>query len=230
MNGSVSRAAASAMEVPPGASAPARFGMAIRALLVLKDKNDDPHWARLLHLALDEDTYRRLASQMRRSVEGSKLLDQQRTIPEGVTLDSLAALPEGTLGHRWAHYYREQGIHPFTFDFSIEDDAHFLAKRYRETHDIHHLITGYGIDPLGEIELQAFYWGNLRFRHAAVIVLAWLLGAQFKYVSWRSIPASFRRIRQAYRRGKASRMILAVPFDTMWERPVSEIAAEVLGE
>lgn len=226
----VSRTTASVPTVPPGASVLERVGLAVRALFVLKDKNDDPHWARLLHLAMDEDTYRRLASKMRASEDGSRLLDERRTIPGACTLNSLAALPEGTLGHRWAHYYREQGIQPFTFDFAVEDDAHFLAKRYRETHDIHHLITGYGIDPLGEVELQAFYWGNLGFRHAAMIVGVWVMGAQFKRMSLRQIPESLRRLRHAYRRGRASRMILEVPFDRMWERSVSEIAAEILAE
>lgn len=226
----MSRTAPSPTMLSPDASTLERFRVAVRALFVLKDENDDPHWARLLHLAMDEDTYGRLASTMRGSADGRTLLDERRTIPEGVTLDSLAALPDGTLGQRWVTYYRDQGIQPFTFDFAVEDDAHFLAKRYRETHDIHHLITGYGIDPLGEVELQAFYWGNLGFRHAALIVFAWVLGAQFKYLPLRRVPESLRRIRRAYRRGKASRMILAVPFDRMWGRPVVEIAAETLAE
>lgn len=213
-------------DLSPHASLVTRIRVGIEALVVLKDEMANPHYARLLHLAFDRETYVRLAAAMRETPEGRRILEERRTIPGDVALDELAALPEGTLGHEYARYFREHGIEPFTFEFPLADDADFLNKRYRETHDIHHMITGYGIDDLGEVELQAFYFGNLRFRHAALIATTWI-PVQIGRGAFRDLPESFRRIRAAYRRGQRSRMLLGVRFDELWERPVSELAREL---
>lgn len=219
-------ATAPGLELHDDASLLERARVALKSLWILKDENEDPFYARLLHLSMDRSTYERLAVRLRETDEGRRLLDERRTVPGDLGLDELEKLPEGTLGHAWARYYRDQGIHPFSFDFEVADDADYLTKRYRETHDIHHVVTGYGIDPLGEIELQAFYYGNLGFRHAALIVSTWTF-AQFGYIGLTQVPDSFRRLLRAYRRGKAAPPILGVHFDEMWERRVSAITAEV---
>jgi ubiquinone biosynthesis protein COQ4 len=212
-------------DLRPDASVFTRLRVGIEALAVLKDDMANPVYARRLHLAFDRETYVRLAEKMRKTAEGRRILDERRTLP-GIDLDALAALPEGTLGHEYARYFRSRGIEPFTFEFRLADDADFLNKRYRETHDIHHMITGYGNDDLGEVELQAFYVGNLHLLHAALIAVTWIpvqiaRGAVFE------IPGSVRRLRAAYRRGKRSRMLLGVSFDELWDRPVSELAREL---
>jgi len=215
-------------DLPADASLLTRIRTGLHALWVLKDENADPYYARLLHLSFDGDTYARLAEAMRRTPEGRALLDARRTIPgDRVDLDRLARLPEGTLGHRFARHFAENSIEPFTFEFPLRDDADFLNKRYRETHDIHHLVTGYEIDALGEIELQAFYFGNLGFRHAALIMVV-SLPYGFKSGGLRGIGRYVQRMRAAYRRGKSSRPILSVPFDELWSCPVDQIEARFL--
>ena len=211
-------------DLPPDASWFARIRTGLHALWVLKDENADPYYARIFHLSFDRDTYAQLADRLRRTGEGRRLLDERRTIPgANVDLDTLASLPEGTLGHRYARHFAENSIEPFTFEFPLRDDADFLNKRYRETHDIHHLITGYGIDPIGEIELQAYYAGNLGFRHAALIMVV-SLPVGFKHGGLAGVRDYVRRMRAAYRRGKSSRPVLEVPFDELWALPVAEIA------
>lgn len=209
-------------ELSPDASLLTRARMAARALRVLKHDMANPFYARLLHMSLDRETYLRLARTMHRSPEGRRILEERRTIPQ-LGLQELARLPEGTLGRAYADYFQKNGIEPFTFEFRLQDEADFLNKRYRETHDIHHIVTGYGTDDLGEVELQAFYFGNMGFKHAALICFTWipvLIGRG----QLRQVPSSLRRLRAAYRRGKSSRMLLEVPFDELWGEPVANIA------
>ena len=200
--------------------------MGVRSLIVLKDNMADPEWARLLHLSFDRETYERLAARMRLDADGRELLDERRTIAEDTSLDELAQLPPETLGHAYAAYYREHAIEPFSFEFGLEGDADFLNKRYRETHDIHHIVTGYGIDDLGEVELQAFYVGNLGLRHAALIALVYPPVHLVRHGP-RGLGAVVGRLRAAYRRGKDSRMLLGVPFDERWDEPVAALTAEL---
>lgn len=200
--------------------------MGLQSLLVLKDDMANPYYARLLHLSFDGDTYARLAERMRQTEDGRRLLDERATIPGESDLDELARLPEGTLGRTYAEYFRTHEIEPFTFEFPLADDADFLNKRYRETHDIHHMVTGYGIDDLGEVELQAFYFGNLGFRHAALIAAVYV-PVHLARSGPRGLRAALRRLRAAYRRGKASRPLLEVRFDELWDQPVTAIAARI---
>lgn len=219
----------STLILPPNPSILTRIRVGVASLAILKDDMANPYYARLLHLSFDGDTYARIAQQMRTEPDGDRLLSERKTIPgDGVEIASMAALPSGTLGQRFAQYYVDNEIEPFTFAFPLADDADFLNKRYRETHDIHHIVTGYGIDDLGEVELQAFYWGNLGFRHAAFISLVYIPRHLFTE-GFRGLGEAIRRLRAAYRRGRAARMILGVPFDELWDRPVEEVSVLVCG-
>jgi ubiquinone biosynthesis protein COQ4 len=209
----------------PNASMLTRIRVALNALRILKDDPANPDYARTLHISLDDSTYARLGRQLRESPDFRRLLDERPTVPGDVDLETLARLPAGTLGHEFAHYFRANGIQPFTYEYPVETDGDYLYKHYRETHDIHHLITRYGIDPTGELELQAFYFGNLGLRHAALIALL-----SFPYVltqrglDFRALRDHFRRLRAAYRRGKRSRNLLSVDYGELWTTPVSELS------
>lgn len=206
-----------------------RFRLGMKALMVLKDEPGNPDYARLLHLSMDEATYTRLSASLRSSEDGQRLLDEGRTVPgEGVSLDTLAELPEGTLGHAFAGYFQKNNISPFVYEYPLEKEGHFLLKRYRETHDIHHIVTGYAIDEIGECELQAFYYGNLGLRHAGFIAFA-SFPALFTYPpnGLRDVVPFARRIWAAYKRGQRCPMILGVPFDEMWALPISEIQQRI---
>ena len=180
----------------------------------------------LLHTSLDDVTYERLAEDLRRDdPEGRRLLDERKTID--VDLDALARLPRGTLGREFVRFLRDNGLEPFSYTHPVSTDGQFLYKRYRETHDLHHVVTGYGADPLGEIELQAFYCGNLGLRHAGLIGLLSLVTPPTRGDELGAKPSVLQRLRAAYHRGKASRPLLAVHFDELWDRSVAELAGQI---
>jgi ubiquinone biosynthesis protein COQ4 len=202
-----------------------RIRIALNALRILKDDAANPYYAWALHISLDDSTYARLGRELRERPDCRQLLDERPTTPGDVDLETLARLPEGTLGHAFAHYFRANGIQPFTYEYPVESDGDYLYKHYRETHDIHHIITRYGIDPTGELELQAFYFGNLGLRHAALIaVLSFPYVLTQRGLNLRALREHFRRLRAAYRRGKHSRNLLSVNYRELWTTPVSELA------
>lgn len=217
------------LPLPPGTSFFTRWRLGIQALIVLKDENASPEWARQLHLSLDDRTYAQIAERLRETPEGRRLLEERPTVPGALGFDALARLPEGTLGRTFADTYKVNDIQPFTYEYPVGSDGEYLYKRYRETHDIHHLITGYGIDSLGEVEIQAFYLGNLGLRHAGLISVVSYPGAllRTKGLGEISLIEHFRRLRAAYYRGKRSPNVLALDFESFWERPISELAAQL---
>lgn len=211
--------------LPEGASLFVRLPLAKRCLDALKDDPGHTHYGPLLNACLDTETYGALARAWRQTPEGARLLDERPTL-QGRELDlaALAALPDGTLGRAFVDYFRRNGIEPFVTAFPIRSDVDYLSKRYRETHDLFHVVTGYGTDELGEMELQAFVRGNLGLQQTLMIVA---------YGGWRrlrlegvvSLGDYLGRLRAAWWRGRRSRELLSVPWETLWARPLAEVSA-----
>jgi ubiquinone biosynthesis protein COQ4 len=200
-----------------------RLFISLKALAVLKDEAANPGLAWLLHVAMDQQRYEQLGRELRAAGTNETMFAERRTVPAPeLTLEVLATYPEGTLGKVFSGYFQKNNIFPFTYEYPVQSDADFLYKRYRETHDLHHMLTGYGIDDFGEIEIQAFYIGNLGLRHARLIVL---LGIPYLMVQQRSVTKVLRRLLAAYRRGKASRNVLTLPYEELWSVPVAELTA-----
>lgn len=204
-------------ELPRDASQLQRFWLALKALSRLGNDAAHPGLAWLLHTALDDRTYEALAERLSAALASD--FAGRPTVPDR-SLEELSACPEGTLGAVYAAYFQKNGILPFTHHFPVQSNADFLYKRYRETHDIHHMLTGYGIDPFGEIEVQAFYVGNLGLRHAQLILA---LGVPYLMLRERSVVPVFRRLQAAWRRGKGSTNVLTLPYAAMWNVPLAEL-------
>src|SRR5688572_20734071 len=199
--------------VPEGASLATRIRLGLRALNVLKHDAGHPIYGPLLNVCMDSDVYRGLARAWRSSEAGRRLLDERPTLQgHELDLEALARLPAGTLGHEFVRYFRDNGIEPFVTTFPVHSDVDYLSKRYRETHDLFHVITGYGTDEPGEMELQAFVLGNLGIRQAALI-LAYSLPRRIKQMGFKDLGPYIGRLRAAHRRGRRSRELLSVNYE-----------------
>ncbi|MFM6012947.1 MAG: Coq4 family protein, partial [Dolichospermum sp.] len=66
-----------------------------------------------------------------------------------VKIEQLRSLPLGTFGRKWADFLDDNNIQPFT-----------TGIRRKQLHDGVHILTGYGIDSIGEAEVQAFLLGS----------------------------------------------------------------------
>lgn len=213
--------------LPANASSFTRLRLAIQALRVLANDPGNAYYGPFLNACLDGGTYAKMALAWREQPDKRRLLDERPSL-QGCDLDlhAFAQLPEGTLGREFVRYFEVNGIEPFVSAFPVESDVDYLSKRYRETHDIFHVITGYATDELSEMELQAFVLGNLGLRQA-ILILAFSVPRHFPQLGLRGIRPYVRRLRAAYRRGKQSRELLSVRYEQLWEQPVSQLAAQL---
>lgn len=198
-----------------------RLKVGLRALKRLEGAEDDPIAQQVFNAAIDGDTFGRLVLALWNTDEGRELLTDRPTL-QGETLDlpGLSALPEGTLGRAFARYFEDNRIQPFTTPFELRSDTDYLIRRYRETHDLVHVVTGYGTDSLGEMEVQAFVAGNLGLRSC------WLILAVGALLRQHGLPPIWRytdRLRAAHRRGRRAKRLLSLRFERHWESPVAEV-------
>jgi ubiquinone biosynthesis protein COQ4 len=206
----------------------ARLRIALHALRVLLKNPGNPIAGPLLLLCLDSGFYASFARRLRRSETGRRLLTERPSFQrEALDLPSLEHMAPGTLGHELARHYRVNAIQPFERTGAIQDDVEYLANRYREIHDILHVVTGYRVDRIGELELQAFVLGNLHSRSAAFVIL---------FLTWRLMrrrPPGFRvssyavRLWAAFRRGSRAPEVLSFSFEQHWDRPLSSVSDQL---
>jgi ubiquinone biosynthesis protein Coq4 len=106
-------------------------------------------------------------------------LVQSQWRPSPIDLDALERLPEGSLGHVYAHQLRSQGLSPASLIDTtlISSPQDYVVHRLRETHDIVHVLTGFGTDGPGELGLQAFNLAQNRSPLAAMLIFGGMLNA-----------------------------------------------------
>ena len=141
---------------------------------------------------------------------------------------TLEAMPAGSVAHAYLDFMRREGLSAAGLVAESEkmrrgrpqfnDQIQWYANRLRDTHDLFHVLTGYGRDPLGEASVLAFTYGQTGNYGNAFIAL--LAGRQIKKTTRSSAPV-FAALRQGLRHGKAApslidediRALLAEPLD-----------------
>ena len=121
-----------------------------------------------------------MAAQMMRhllSQPGLAAMISDHWRPDPIDMDALEQLPEGSLGHCYASQLKAQGITPQTLidPAPISGDQDFIVHRLKETHDIVHVLTGFGVDGVGEIGLQAFNLAQNRSPLAVLLIFGGML-------------------------------------------------------
>ena len=119
------------------------------------------------------------------------------------TLAELDGYPEGSLGRAVAAFLRERGL-PF-------------KVRY-ENHDAIHTILGYDTSDRGEMELQAFLWGNDASSFAGHILFVW--GGLMQ-------PEQWSAMRRALHRGRAAAPIEEARLPHRLYEPLAAVRREL---
>ena len=110
------------------------------------------------------------------------------------------------------------GIEPLP----VDSPGSFVLAHFGETHDIWHLVTGYGMDELGEASLIGFY--SAQFGQAPHFAL--LLGILFLNTAFFR-PADFRRRMDAltvgWEAGNSADSLFGRDWASLWDTPVFEV-------
>ena len=151
---------------------------------------------------------------------------QEQWRPAPIDLDALEQLPPGSLGHCYASQLKSQGITPQTLidPAPITSDKDFIVHRLKETHDIVHVLTGFGVDGVGEIGLQAF---NLAQNRSPLAVLL-IFGGMLKTLQEdEPLEGLLRAISRGFEMGLRAECVVGFRLEDAWERPLEDWRAEL---
>ncbi|MEB3180450.1 MAG: Coq4 family protein [Nostocaceae cyanobacterium] len=134
-----------------------------------------------------------------------------KSVPPIVNIEKLRSLPPGSFGKAWADFLDTNNLQPFT-----------TGARRKQLHDGVHVITGYGTDPIGEAEVQAFLLGaKFHFMHVALGL--GLLRIISKHHQYRQ-NFSWNRLYCAYQRGLHSHFNPDTwQPEHLWHLPLAEV-------
>lgn len=149
---------------------------------------------------------------------GAEMLDQ-RYPPLQPDLDRLMQLPEGSLGRGYATLIRRLNYDPEFFrPRPVDTEAQWLTQRVATTHDIHHVVSGFGTSPAGESGVLAITAAQIGFPAYVLLTTAGQL-ASFRFQLER-----FEGLSQALAHGMAighqARCLVAARWEEGWDRPI----------
>ena len=148
-------------------------------------------------------------------------LVQENWRPGSIDLDALLALPEGSLGHVYAHQLRAQGLTPDSLidPTPVHSPEDYITHRLRETHDIVHVLTGFGTDGPGELGLQAFNLAQNRSPLAVLLIFGGMLSALQNDEPLEDLLEALSR---GFQMGLKARCLIAQKLEDGWDRPLAE--------
>lgn len=150
---------------------------------------------------------------------------QERYLAETPDLDALLNCPPDSLGHVFAKHMKVSGFDPeFYRKVMVMDDASYIALRLRQTHDIYHIVTGFGTDIPGEIGLQAFQFAQTR----SPLGIA-LIASSFAHTlsSTAGLTQIMEGIYRGWYMGIHAKPFLAQKWEQGWDKPVAAWRAEL---
>ena len=182
-----------------------------------------------IHLVAELVGRRRFAALLAegRRLDSPILRERPEIDGQSVDFERLRSLPADTLGGAYVRHLDGNGLKLYldqTSDRVIRDpEVGYLIHRYRQVHDIWHVLLGLGVQPHEEVLVHAFVLGLLGLPNSALIV--GFGGVQHLLLRrrWQAI----RALPGAYQSGRAAAGLLWVRLEELWERPLAQVRAEL---
>ena len=100
----------------------------------------------------------------------------------------------------------------------VPPEMDFFRSRMRDSHDLTHILTGYGRDPLGELCLLAFM-----YRHTRNLGMAFMVA-----MSWPRLPDTAKdAVKEGWRNGAKATWFQNLEYEALLGRNLEEVRAEL---
>jgi ubiquinone biosynthesis protein COQ4 len=204
-----------------------RWCAAAKALLLMiaSDRQRIRHAMRFFFIT-EGQAFERTLSAFRETGAGRELLRQRPNHPNIYASRALLdACPPGSLGQWYAKFMTDFSLTEETYLTIAIEQAEPLADdperawfhlRFDASHDIRHVLAGYGPDRLGEICLLCFRHGQIRHPGIVVFILLGFFSLIFAHRGPVLAP-----LWEAYWRGRRARLLDLLPWENGFAEPLA---------
>lgn len=218
-------------ELTPPPLRPLQALQALRRLV--RDKDDTKQVFTILKSLGGGSSFRGF-QRFRATDYGQKVLSTETDLVDLLSdRQYLEGLPEGSLGRAFIAFMDRCGLSPEGLaEASREagiDEANFtpdfrkFERRLRCSHDLWHVVTGYGCDGLGEMGLVAFSYRHIRNIGFLLIAVA----AAYNYKKQFPDRPIWRILREGYRRGGQAQWLVAADWERLLPQPLSLVRRQL---
>ncbi len=196
---------------------------------LIADKEDTEQVFHII-AALRGRGFRKIAKKFWFSDRGQQILGiEQRLIDVLDDHDTLKKLPAGTVGRAYVEFMEREGLTAAGLEAEyakfegngkrFHDGIDRYGDRLRDTHDLLHVLTGYGRDALGEQCVLAFTYAQNR--NLGVGFIAYAGGIELKR---RAAPKAsvMSAVREGHRMGNAAKNIVQEDIVALLKEPLAE--------
>lgn len=219
---------------------PIRIGKAFHHFrLLTKDVENTDEVFKIIR-ALTGNSFFKSFERFKKTPHGQKVLAEKRSMLDFLMdRTPLAVLPEGTLGRTYNDFMTHEGLTAdglaAASEAMLDEDDPTSGRNYfseetetygnwlRDIHDLYHITTGYGRDPIGELCLLSFTFAQTRNPGIGFIVFMGMLQSK---VRARGLPI-ISAVVQAYRNGMKSNWLPAEDWENMLNLPLKEVRERV---
>ncbi|NJN88510.1 MAG: ubiquinone biosynthesis protein [Leptolyngbyaceae cyanobacterium SL_7_1] len=142
-------------------------------------------------------------------------------------LDALLHCPPDSLGYLYATQMKARGFRAEELyeGMAIDSDSSYVEARLSQTHDIWHLITGFGVTGIDEIGLQAFHLPQFPYPLAIALLASSTMSALLFRPE--ELPQLLDAIHQGWTMGKLAKPLFAQKWEEAWDKPLKDWQAEL---
>lgn len=199
--------------------------------MLMKDKEDTAAVFRIFESLPSKDFLPRIAG-FTLSETGEGLRRTETYLPE--ILDDHAALrrtPKGSLAHAYCDFMESEGLTAAGLVAESDragrprfpDLVEWYINRSRDTHDMFHVLTGYGRDALGEASVLLFTHGQMPSQ--GHLLIGYAGAANIKKMAKGTKAPVMGAVREAHRIGKGAPPLIEQPIRQLLARPLEEVRA-----
>jgi ubiquinone biosynthesis protein COQ4 len=203
-----------------------RLGEAVIRVLLDSEQTGEIHVAEEL---TGREAFARFRDALFDDPEGRALLAERPELcSKEVDFDALRALSPETLGHRYVAHLDRHGLsadsQAAATRYVEDEEVAYLMRRFRQTHDVWHALTGLGTAGHEEVLLHAFSFGQLRLPVSAMIVFFGGIKHMVLEARWETLR---RGMLDAWRAGRDAAPLLPVYWERHWAEPMDELCTEL---
>lgn len=195
---------------------------------LIADKEDTEQVFHIIE-ALNGDNIIRQFNAFSANEAGRARIAEARELPPILDDHSwIEKLPEGSVGRAYIAFMEREGLSAQGLvDESLkmerprfDDWIEWYGRRLRDTHDLYHVLSGYGRDALGEASLLAYTYGQHKGR--GLIFIAYMGTRQIRKAVPREIDV-MACFHEGRRNGAAARNIEENDIIALLHEPIEEV-------
>ena len=201
---------------------------------LIKNKEDTTQVFYIIE-ALNGDSFQKSFLKFAKTEAGQKRIAENRYLPDVLdNHDWLRTLPDGSLGRAYLDFMTSEGLtaNGLVEEYSasgIQSDfghpeMNIYGDRLRDTHDMLHVLTGFGRDALGEASVLGYTYAQ--HGGLGVIFIAYGAAREVRKTAPRGTPA-LGSVREAVRIGKAAKDIVYEDLMELLPLPLDEVRARL---